>query len=195
MKRLDLQRRHEEYWAKCWVEPLRKFLRAEKIQASHLPHDPPDVEFCIWNLNGHTENTWGEITATYYHNYEAKWLWDHRATNSSMFYVGPDENIAVSAVARVKDKISKYDELVGMRGKGHLLVLLNSPMTTHSTRAISEKRILNLLGRQCTDLPFQSLWLAYRLPETTEDETEDPQFAFSDESGSGRRNLFKCIKS
>ena len=109
---------YEEYWSERWTEPLCKYLGAQEIRAIRPLSDPPDVEFCIRDLDGRNTSTWGEITGSYYDGNEANWLWDENPTQSSMVYFQPDEIISRMVVESVKKKISKYDDLSRERGKG-----------------------------------------------------------------------------
>lgn len=191
-QRKEKQRQHEDYWANCWQVPLCRYLGAHKVQASRPRHDVPDVDFHVWHPDGRETTTWGEVTGAYFSHGEAQWLWDTESADSSMEYFQPDERIGVAAVQRVSRKLEKYSDLVGERGKGHLLVVLNSPLTMRSTRKEAERGVLNFLTTKTSDArPFRYFWLAYRLPETSLDEMEDLPFVFPDNAG--QPNFFKRI--
>ena len=110
-------------------------------------------------------------------------------------YWEPDAVMGVRARDLVERKRKKYRELARRRGRGHLLVLLNSPLTTRSTRVGAEESILELLetGTRPEFDPFKAVWLGYRLPYTIPEEKEDPRYAFRDAADGERFNFMKCI--
>ena len=191
-KRKDKQMQHEDYWANCWEVPMCKYLRAQKVLASRPRRDPPDVHFHVLHPDGLETSTWGEVTGAYYGPRDAEWLWDDESEGGFRDYDQPDERIAAAVIERVSQKLLKYSDLQKSRGKGNLLVVLNSPLTTRSTRVEAEHGVLKSLPNRSSDVtPFQSIWLAYRLPETSLDEMEDPPFVFADKYGD--HVFFKCI--
>ena len=189
--RKQLQRQHEDYWGKCWTVALAQRLNAQ-IQSSRPNQDPPDVEFHMRKKDGTQTTTWGEVTGVYYDSDEAKWLWGSGPENQQgKGYFEPDAVVGTTAVELVARKRSKYSALVKRKERGHLLVVLNHPLTTRSTRAEAERRIRDLLcGSPRESDPFETVWLGYRLPWTTEDEKEDPKFVFQDNE---RFNFLKCV--
>ena len=191
-RRQEKQRQHEDYWAKCWEVPMCRYLGAQKVRASRPRHNAPDVDFHVWRADSRETKTWGEVTGAYYSPGEAQWLWDSESADGSRVCVQSDERIGVAAIERVSRKLSKYSDLVENQGKGNLLVVLNSPLTKRSTREKAERGVLKFLTSKTPDArPFRSFWFAYRLPETTLNEMEDPLFVFTDNAG--RANFFKCI--
>ena len=191
-QRREKQRQHEDYWAKCWEVPMCHYLGAQTVRASRPRHDPPDVDFHVWHPDDRETTTWGEVTGAYYGHRDAEWLWDSESGDGFRDYFQPDKRIAAAATERVSQKLPKYSDLAENRGKGNLLVVMNSPLTTRSTREEAERRVLKFLSNKTSDAtPFQSFWLAYRLPETSQDEMEDPPFVFADKAGFPI--FFKCI--
>ena len=191
-KRKKEQMQHEDYWANCWEVPMCQYLGAHTVQASRPRHDPPDVHFHILHPDGRETSTWGEVTGAYYGPRDAEWLWADEPKGGFRDYDQPDESIAAAVIERVSKKLLKYSDLVKNRGKGNLLVVLNSPLTTRSTRVEAERGVLKSLSNKSFDAaPFQSIWLAYRLPETSLDEMENPPFVFADKCG--EHVFFKCI--
>ena len=191
------QRRHEDYWGRCWTVPLGAYLGAE-VRSSRPDNDAHDIDFWIQRSDGMVATSWGEVTGTYYDNREARWLWDSAPVeNQSGLYVDPDARTGMAARDRVARKRSKYRELVGHRGKGHLLVLLHSPLTTRSTRVFAEGAIRDLFESEPApdSDPFETVWLGYRLPLTVLPEMEDPEHVFHDGEEGNRHNFLKCIWS
>ena len=78
-------------------------------------------------------------------------------------------------------KFEKYRNVADVRGRGHLLVLLHSPLTTRSTRVDPGRRIRELLNTETGVAfnPFETVWLGYRVPLTVPEEREDPEHVFS----------------
>ena len=188
------QRQHEDYWGRCWAVPLGRHLAAE-VHPNRPSDDPPDVDFRIEYPDGAVRTSWGEITGTYYDATEAKLLWDPYSEDTGGLYFEPDAIIGARARGLVERKRDKYENLVQRRGRGHLLVLLHSPLTTRSTRIAAEKSILALIetAPAPTFDPFDTIWLGYRLPITTPREQEHPEYAFRDAPDSDRFNFLKCI--
>ena len=190
----DKQRQHEKYWGSCWAVPLGQHMDAE-VHSIRPDEDPPDIEFHIRRRDGTVMNSWGEVTGAYYDSNEAKWLWGTEPKNKGGIYWEPDALMGVRARDLVEHKRKKYRELAQRRGPGHLLVLLNSPLTTRNTRVKAEESILDLLktGPDPEFDPFKTVWLGYRLPYTSPEEQEDPQYAFRDALDGERFNFMKCI--
>ena len=188
------QRLHEDYWGRCWAVALGQHLAAE-VRPTRPHEDPPDIDFRIDRPDAPVGSSWGEITGTYYDAAEAKLLWGPPSGNSTGLYVEPDAVVAMRARDLVECKRDKYERLVRCRGRGHLLVLLHSPLTSRSTRVAAEKSILDLMetGRCPTMDPFETVWLGYRLPWTIPAEQEDPQYVYRDEPDSNRFNFLKCV--
>ena len=189
--RKQLQRQHEDYWGKCWAEALAQHLDAQ-VQSNRPNQDPPDVEFQIRMEDETRSTTWGEVTGVYYDSQEAKWLWGSGSENQQgRGYFEPDAVVGTRAAELVEGKLRKYSALVNRHGRGHLLVLLNHPLTTRSTRVDAEIHVRNLLcGIPSDSESFETVWLGYRLPWTTEDEMEDPKYVFQDND---RFNFLKCV--
>ena len=194
--RQRLQRQHEDYWGRCWTVPLGRYLRAD-VQSSRPDNDAHDIEFRIQGSDGTVTTSWGEITGAYYDNSEARRLWGPAQVGATRGYMEPDARTAEEARDRVGQKRGKYRGLTERRGRGHLLVLLHSPLTTRSTRVAAERRMQELLGTgPAPDFdPFETVWLGYRLPWTVPDEMEDPEHAFPDGPDGNRHNFLKCIWS
>lgn len=192
--RSNLQRQHEEYWGRRWAVALSRHIHADVLWA-RPDRDPPDCSFHLTHQDGKVETCWGEVTGAYYSPNDAKWLWDTESISDGREYCNPDSHIAESARASVERKLKKYGELVQQQGRGHLLVLLNSPLTTRTTRVKSEMSILGLLESRPTSIsgPFESIWLGYLLPHTSPEESEDPSYAFRESPDSQRFNFIKCI--
>lgn len=192
--RSNLQRQHEEYWGRRWAVALSRHFRTD-VRWARPDRDPPDCSFRLTNQDGKVLTCWGEVTGAYYSPNDAKWLWDTESASGGREYCNPDSYMAESARASVERKLKKYAELVQQQGRGHLLVLLNSPLTTRSTRAKSEESILSLLKSRPTSTsgPFESIWLGYLLPHTSLEESEDPIYAFRESPDSSRCNFIKCI--
>ena len=71
------------------------------------------------------------------------------------------------------------------------MVVLHHPLTTRSTRVEAERRLRKSQFSACCELnSFETIWLGYRLPYTTEDEQEDPRHVFHDHD---RLNFMKCV--
>lgn len=159
-----------------------------QVQSDRPSQDPPDVCFGIRRDDGTESETWGEVTGVYYDGDEAEWMWgtgieDQRGKT----YWEPDAVVAARAAELVAHKRSKYSELVSKQGGGHLLVVLNHPMTTQLTRVKAEKAIREMLrGETAESGPFETVWLGYRLGYMAEDE----QYVFQDDE---RRNFMKCV--
>ena len=171
---------------------LGRHLNAQ-IRWSRPDEDPPDVDFHVRRHDGTEVTVWGEVTGVYYNRHEAKWLWgDIRRAGG---YWNPDARSGRAARDRVECKLKKCSTLAQRRGRGHLLVLLHSPLTTRSTRVEAERCMRELLvSAPCSDSePFETVWLGYRLPWTTPHEQEDPQHVFLDQTGAERFNFIKCI--
>ena len=163
---------------------------------STRPHeDPPDIDFQIRRRDGAVVTCWGEITGTYYDSNEARLLWGPEPGIGGGRSWEPDAVLGGKARDLVQQKYKKYRELVHRRGRGHLLVLLLSPLTTRSTRVNAEEAILDMLetGLDQNSDPFETVWLGYRLPITSPDEKEDPKHAYPDEPDEHRFNFLKCI--
>ena len=190
----ELQRRHENYWGRCWGAALGKQMGAE-VRSSRPDSDPPDIDFQIRRSDGTVEMSWGEVAGSYYDGHEASWLWGAHAGNGGRGYWEPDAVMGMRAQNLVVCKRAKYRELVCQRGHGHLLILLHSPLTTRSTRVEAESGIRELLetGPAPNIDPFETVWLGYRLPWTTPEEREDPEHAFRDTPDGDRFNFLKCI--
>ena len=140
-RRLD-QIRHEDNWAKCWVAPLGKFLNAQDVRTSR-PNDvatPPDATFHVRHSDGNETTTWGEITDVYYDETEARLLWSGTSKGKPRIYTEPDAQTADEAEKRVERKLKKYPALVSEQGRGHLLLVISSPLTTRSTWTEMESR-------------------------------------------------------
>ncbi len=124
----------------------------------------------------------------YYDGDEAEWMWttgtdDYRGKT----YWEPDAPVARRAAELVARKRSKYSELASRHGSGHLLVVLDHPMTTQSTRAKAEEAIREVLcGEPRESEPFETVWLGYRLGHMVENE----QHVFQDDQ---RRNFMRCV--
>ena len=189
--RKQLQRQHEKYWGKWWAVALAQRLNA-RIQSNRPNQDPPDVDFHIRKEDGTEIKAWGEVTGVYYDSDEAKWLWGSGPEDQQgKGYLEPDAVVGAKAVELVENKRSKYSALVKRQGRGHLLVVLHHPLTTRGTRVEAERRIRDLLcGTPRESEPFETVWLGYRLPWTTEDEKEDSQYVFQDHE---RFNFMKCV--
>ena len=141
-------------------------------------------------------STWGEVTGAYYDNREAEGLWKGEPVSRPFpGYVGPDETIAARAGKEFGKKRAKYATLAEQHGKGHLLIVLPSPLTTRSTRVEAEKRIRERLRHHdyVGPGPFETIWIGYELPCTSPEEKEDPKFAFRDPTADGRFNFLKRI--
>ena len=190
--RLDLQRRHEDYWAMQWAIPLGQYLNAQ-IRWSRPDEDPPDAHFHARRHDGTEVMVWGEMTGVYLDE-EAKWLWGDEPRKVGGFWREPDAVLGIRAREQVERKRKKYLELARRRGPGHLLVLLLSRLTTRSTRVEVESRLRELLesAPSVDSDPFETVWLGYHLPSTT-DEQEDPQHVFRDRADAGRFNFIKRI--
>ena len=189
------QRAHEDYWRQCWEIPLGRHLNA-KVHSTLAPQDPPDFEFEAHWPDGTTTRTWGELTGAYYSASEAKWLWGAvPAPTPGAAYVEPDAVVALEALTLVEKKSQKYSDLVRRAGKGHLLVLLHSPLTTRSTRVAAESAISDALNSSVSGRtgPFESVWLGYRLGFTSPSEREDAKYVFRDPTGGDRLDFLKCI--
>ena len=186
-----LQRQHEDYWGKCWAVALGQHLNAQ-VQSNRPHQDPPDVDFHVQKEDGAETTAWGEVTGVYYDSNEAGWLWGSGPENQQgKGFREPDAVVGTRAVELVERKRSKYAALVKRQGRGHLLVVLNHPLTTRSTRVEAERGIQDLLRRTPRESePFETVWVAYRLPWTTADEQEDPQYVVQDDE---RFNFMKCV--
>ena len=188
------KRDHEDYWGRCWAVALGRHLNAQ-VQSSLPTQDPPDVDFAVRSPDGTGTNTWGELTGAYYDSDEGKWLWGSSlGTQHGVANREPDAVVAHEARALVERKRQKYSALVQQRGKGHLLVLLHSPLVTRATRVATEFSIRDALASTPGGHadPFESVWLGYRLPITVESEQEDPQHVFRAPTSGGRLNFLKC---
>ena len=195
-RRLD-QSRHEDYWAKRWAAPLGKYLNVQDVRTTR-PNDvatPPDVTFHVRRSNGNETTTWGEITDVYYDETEARLLWSGTSKGQPRMYTEPDAQTADEAEKRVERKLKKYPALVSEQGRGHLLLVISSPLTTRSTRTEMESRVLaRLRGDREPNLhSFETVWLAYRLPYTTPEEQEDLRYVFRDPRDSQQFNFIKHI--
>ena len=190
--RLNRQRQHEDYWGTCWAAALAQHLNA-KVLSSRPAEDPPDVDFHIEEQDGTGRTVWGEVTGVYCSNREAERLWDGRGNRD--VYREPDATVGMRARTQVERKRQKCLNLAQRRGPGHLLVLLLSPLTSRSTRVEAERRVRELLESApgVDSDPFETVWLGYRLPDTTPDEQENPQHAFQDGTDGERFNFMKCI--
>ena len=190
------QRQHEDYWGRCWAVPLGQHLAGE-VHPSRPSDDPPDINFRIERPDGTVLTSWGEVSGTYYDAAEAKWLWGSESKDAARLYFEPDAMMAACAGDRVARKRGKYESLVRRYGRGHLLVLLHSPLTTRSTRIAAEESILALMesGPPPTFDPFETVWLGYQLGMTTRREQEHPEYAFRDAPDSDRFNFLKCIRT
>ena len=193
-QRSDFQRQHEKFWWQHWATPFANSLDAVHCSANPGA-DPPDVEFSLELRDQSRLESWGELTGTYAGSIEAAYLWDETPPYSGLLYSEPDESIVEHTVTTVAKKLLKYQDLVQSRGHGHLLVLLNSPLTTRTVRRKAEKKILPLLVQadQGQSNPFASVWLAYRLGQTSYEEMEKPQYAFPVSGERDRFNFFKRI--
>lgn len=189
---MNRQHQHENYWGACWAVPLAQHLGSQLLE-TRPGDDPPDVDFRIRKRDGTETTVWGEVTAVYCNSNEAKRLWGGSGEGGG--YWEPDAVLGIRARAQVERKGKKYRKLAQRRGPGHLLVLLLSPLTTRSTRVEAEGRVRELLqsARSVDSVPFETVWLGYRLPFTTPDEREDPQHVFQDETDPERFNFLKCI--
>ena len=167
-----------------------------EVQASTPTQDPPDVEFTVRRPDGSAATTWGEVTGTYLDSREAKLLWGRGPrSGQGEVYCEPDRVAALRASALVERKRRIYDSVVQQRGRGHLLVVLHSPLTTRRTRVGAERSIqevLNQPARRHAD-PFDTVWLGYRLPYTVASEQEDEQHVYRAPMDEERRNFMKCI--
>ena len=189
------QRALEVYWGRCWAAAIGQHLNAE-VHSSIPSKDPPDVEFTARSPDGSATTTWGEVTGTYLDSKEAKLLWGRGPqSDEGEVYCEPDRVAALRAGALVQRKRQKYDSLVQQKGRGHLLVVLHSPLTTRTTRVGAERSIQEVLTRPVgrhTD-PFDSVWLGYRLPITVASEQEDEEHVYRAPMDEERRNFMKCI--
>ena len=180
----------------CWAIALGKHLNAQ-VRWNRPVEDPPDAEFCIQERDGTEVTVWGELAGTYYNSNEAGWLWGAQTGKGKRggIYWEPDAVVGTKARELVERKSKKYAQLVQRRGLGHLLTLLHSPLTSRSTRIEAEGRIRELLEStpSLESVPFETVWLGYRLPNTTTDEQEDPRDVFQDPTDKERFNFLKCI--
>ncbi|MCY4128260.1 MAG: hypothetical protein OXG15_03330 [Gammaproteobacteria bacterium] len=177
-----------------WSVPFKDFVGVN--QCSTGPgSDPPDVEFFITTNDGSKLHTWGEITGTYAGSIEAEYLWADSPKSSGLIYSGPDDSIALHTANAVAKKLQKYQDLVHARGLGHLLVVLNSPLTSRTPRQMAEDKTIPLLVRasEYARSPFASVWFGYRLGQTSQDEMEDEKHVFPVVGLRSRFNFFKCI--
>lgn len=190
------QRQHEEYWGRCWTVLLGRYLCAE-VQSSRPDNDAHDIEFRIQRSDGTVTTSWGEVTGAYYDNSEAEWLWGPERPGAARGYIEPDARTGMEARDMAARKLGKYRNLADLRGRGHLLVLLHSPLTTRSTRVDAERRIRELLDAETGVAfnPFETVWLGYRLPLTVPEQREDPEHVFHDGKDGERCNFLKCIWS
>ena len=172
----------------CWATALAQHLNA-KVLSSRPGEDPPDVDFRIQEQDGTERTVWGEVTAVYCNNREAERLWNGRGNRE--VYREPDAVMGTRARAQVERKRQKCLNLAQRRGPGHLLVLLLSPLTSRSTRVEAERSVRELLESApgVDSDPFETVWLGYRLPDTTPDEQENPQHAFQDGTDAERFQL------
>ena len=177
-----------------WAVPFGQSVGASHCLAD-VGADPPDVEFSFPNNHGSQLAFWGEITGTYAGPLEAEYLWDEAPRNSGLVYSGPDDSIAANTALIVLKKLSKYQDLVQKRGLGHLLVVLNSPLTTSTTRVKAEEQTLPLLEEafQNKNNPFESVWFAYRLGHTSPQDIVEEQYVFPVIGEPNRWNFFKCL--
>ena len=169
--RKQLQRQHEEYWRRCWAVALGQRLNAQ-VQSNRPHQDPPNVNFRIRKDDGTENETWGEITGVYYDGDEAEWMWAAGPeSQQGRTYFEPDAVVAAKAAEPVEGKRSKYFELVRHRGRGHLLVVLNHPLTTRLTRVAAERAIGKMLGGNPRESePFEAVSVGYRAGYGTEDQ-------------------------
>ena len=88
----------------------------------------------IWSsgfsgATGTVTTSWGEVTGAYYDNSEAERLWGPERPGAARGYIEPDACTATAAWDMAARKLGKYRDLAERRGRGHLLVLLHSPLT------------------------------------------------------------------
>lgn len=189
-----MKRQNEEYWGCCWAVPLGRHMEAE-VSSTRPNGDSHDIEFRIQQRDGTVNTSWGEITAGYINDDEPKWWWSKTPKDAGQAYHEPDAVIGAKARDCVERKRRKYCELVRQRGRGHLLVVLRSPLTSRGARIEAENAIQDVLETEprpeCD--PFNTVWLGYWLPDTSPEEEEDPKYAFREAPNSERFNFFKCI--
>ena len=195
-RRLD-QTRHEDYWAKRWAAPLGKYLNVQDVRTTR-PNDvatPPDVTFHVRRSDGNETATWGEITDVYYDETEARLLWSGTSKGQPRMYTEPDAQTADQAEKRVERKLKKYPALVSEQGRGHLLLVISSRLTTRSTRTELESRVLaRLRGDGEPNLQLIRNGLARVLSAVHDaDEQEDLPHVFRDPIDSQQFNFIKHI--
>ena len=191
-----IQQLHEDYWSERWAEALGRDLMNGQVRVCQPESDKPDAVFCLSKRDGTEARTWGEVTCIYYDNQEAEYLWGGQPrSRPTPAFSGSDKTIADKAAKAVRVKYNKFKTWAQQYGIGHLLVVLMHRLTTRSTRVETENSIHDLLRSPgLTDSgTFQSVWLAYHLPEMVPSEREALEYVFPDPTSGGRRNFFKCI--
>ena len=188
------QQKHliEDYLAECWQKPICRYFQAREVRGTRPNTDPPDVDFHVIHRDGRKTVTWGEITCTFYNNEEAKFIRGEETDDSWFYYHQPDKLIGEFVANILESKLKKYSALEKTRGKGHLLIFLNSPLTTRTTRILAGLSVSEAIRNDRTsNFPFESVWLSYRLPQTSKNEMELPSLCFRDKQG--LLNFFKPV--
>jgi len=190
------QRQHEEYWGRCWTVPLGRYICAD-VHSRRADNDAYDIEFRVQRTDGTVTTSWGEVTGAYYDNNEAEWLWGAERPGAARDYIEPDARTGMEARDMAARKLGKYRNVADVRRRGHLLVLLHSPVTTRSTRVDADRPIRELLDTETGVAfnPFETVWLGYRLPLTVLEAREDPEHVFHDCEEGDRFNFLKRIWS
>lgn len=180
------------YWIECWQIPLQRHLKVRSICTTRPQNGRFDALFNTKSILGRRETTWGEVTAAYYSSNEAKFMWDLDGPDRFMNQFQPDQHISGAVVQAVAKKVEKYSDIVKKLGKGHLLVVMNAPLTTRSTREMAECKVLEFLKTKKNEqIPFDTFWLAYRMSEIEPVRPEHQSNIYPDESC--QQNFFKCI--
>ena len=167
-----------------------------KVRVCQPKSGKADAVFYVSKRDGTEARSWGEVTCIYYDNQEAEYLWGGQPRSRPIpAFCGSDKTIADKAAGAVQIKYNKYKAWAQQYGIGHLLVVLMHRLTTRSTRVETENSIRDLLRSPglADSGTFESVWLAYQLPETVPSEGEPLEYVFPDPTSGVRRNFFKCI--
>ena len=189
-----LQHPVELHWIEWWKIPLSKYMKAKEVRTKYPTSRLPRVQLSIDYHEGTIIRSWAEITAAYASSAEAQFLRQEESRGNPLVNVNPQDNIASWALWSVENLMrnENFSNLVNERGKGHLLVVLDSPFASFSTLERAEHRIVEFLHNNYTeDTPFRFFWLAFHISVFEQPKENRTSFVYA--VNARRKNFFKCI--
>ena len=161
---------------------------------THPVADPFHFYFSSSSDSEINNRSWGEVIAAYSSPAEAKFFRQDEPQVFPLILSGIDNEIASHAIRSTEHQIQKksYADLVTERGKGHLLVVLDSPFASFQIFKKVEHRLVGFLLNHCSDeTPFRFFWVAYRFKGIGTGQADYTSCVYT--ANAQRNNFFKCI--